>query len=434
MKINKKVLGIIIAALVAGTISACSLENSIKELPGQNTTAVEEAENADHEYSLTDGEDITIEAAGTYLISGQAENVTIYVDSDDEDEVTIILSDASISNDDRSCIYVNNAKEVLVVTAAGTENTLTVTDEFAEDDNNGDAVVYSRDDLVLAGEGTLIISSLDNAIRSNDDILVQSGTYVIDCEKNAFRANEDIEIDGGTITVKSCNDGIHAENDDDDTKGSILISAGNIDITAEDDAIHATTTIQIDDGTIILTAAEGIEATQIAINGGEINITASDDGINAARKSSSMTPEFTLNAGNMVISMGQGDTDGVDSNGNIYINGGTIDITGQSTFDYDGEAEYNGGTIIENGEETNTISNQFFGGQGGMPGGMGGGFKGGSDNGFENKGDSENGFEGGRGGMLPPGSDGKMNPDDFKGNAPDGPGGAAQNGEDSSDL
>ena len=44
--------------------------------------------------------------------------------------------------------------------------------------------------------------------------------------------------------------------------------------------------------------------------------------------------------------MGQGDTDSVDSNGDIVINGGTIDITANSSFDYDGKAEKNGGTII----------------------------------------------------------------------------------------
>ena len=69
--------------------------------------------------------------------------------------------------------------------------------------------------------------------------------------------------------------------------------------------------------------------------------------------------------------MGQGDTDGIDANGYIIINGGTIDITGNSPFDYDAGAEYNGGTIIVNGTQTDTITNQMMGGMGGF-GGMGG--------------------------------------------------------------
>ena len=129
-----------------------------------------------------------------------------------------------------------------------------------------------------------------------------------------------------------------------------------------------------------LTGAECIEGTYIQINGGDITINASDDGINAASKSSEYTPTFEMNDGTLKVTMGAGDTDGIDSNGNIYVNGGTIDVSGQSTFDYDGTAQYNGGTIIENGTETNTISNQMMGGG---PGSFdGGGFGGGQDGGF----------------------------------------------------
>ena len=68
--------------------------------------------------------------------------------------------------------------------------------------------------------------------------------------------------------------------------------------------------------------------------------------------------------------MGQGDTDGIDANGYLYINGGTINITGNSPFDYDIDAKYTGGVMIVNGEETQTITNQFAnGGPGGMQGG-----------------------------------------------------------------
>ena len=71
--------------------------------------------------------------------------------------------------------------------------------------------------------------------------------------------------------------------------------------------------------------------------------------------------------------MGQGDTDAIDSNGYIYVSGGTINITAQSAFDYDQDAKYIGGTIILNGEEINKITNQMMGGgnmQNGTQGGM----------------------------------------------------------------
>lgn len=51
----------------------------------------------------------------------------------------------------------------------------------------------------------------------------------------------------------------------------------------------------------------------------------------------------------------------------MYINGGTINITGQSAFDYDGEAKYTGGDLTVNGTKTTTITNQFGGQMGGQP-------------------------------------------------------------------
>ena len=88
----------------------------------------------------------------------------------------------------------------------------------------------------------------------------------------------------------------------------------------------------------------------------------------SGNKSNDYSVTVEINGGNITINMGQGDTDGIDSNGNIYINGGTINITGQSPFDYDGEAKLSGGTLIVNGSETTSITNQMMGG-GGMMGG-----------------------------------------------------------------
>ena len=93
-----------------------------------------------------------------------------------------------------------------------------------------------------------------------------------------------------------------------------------------------------------------------------INITASDDWINAASKSKSYEVAVVINWWYIKIVMWAWDTDGIDSNGNLYINGGTVDITANSPFDYDGTAKLNGGTIIVNGTQTNTITNQMMGG------------------------------------------------------------------------
>ena len=342
-------------------------------------------------FSLSDGEDITITSEGVYVISGQASDVTIYVEAGDEDKVQIVLDSASISNESKPAIYVKSADKVFVTTT-DSDNTLEVTGTFETVDTaesldssvtteesgaNLDAVIFSKDDLVINGVGTLNISSTDNAVTSKDTLKITGSTINVSCTGSAFEAHDAIEVADGTINITSCNDGLHAENDEDDSVGYIYICGGTFNITASDDAIHATTIVQIDSSNMNLTGAECIEGTYIQINGGDITINASDDGINAASKSSEYTPTFEMNDGTLKVTMGAGDTDGIDANGNIYVNGGTIDVSGQSTFDYDGEAQYNGGTIIENGTETNTISNQMMGGG---PGG--GGFGGGQDGGF----------------------------------------------------
>ena len=325
--------------------------------------------------TVSDGETYTVSKEGVYVVTGSASNVQIVVSAGDEDKVQLVLDSVSITNESTPCIYVQNADKVFVTTT-DSENTLTVSGAFTADgDTNTDAVIFSRDDLVINGTGTLNIVSSENGISGKDDLKVTGGTINITCTADALEANESILVADGTSSIKSDKDGLHADNDEDNTVGYIYIADGTITIEAGDDAIHATTIAQVDGGTIDLTGAEGIEGTYIQINGGEISIAAADDGINAGQKSNFSTPTVEVNGGELTIVMGSGDTDGVDSNGNLYLNGGTLNITAQSPFDYDGTARNNGATLIVNGSETDSITNQMMGG-GGMGGGMRGGMGG----------------------------------------------------------
>ena len=315
-------------------------------------------------YEVKDNEDITITKEGIYVISGSAKNVSIIVEVDDESKVQLVLNNLNITNTDSPCIYVKNTDKLFVTTEG--ENNLSVTGEYNKDgETNLDATIFSKDDLVLNGTGILNIKSTANGITSKDDLKITGGTINIDCTSDALEANNSISIADGTITINTKKDGLHAEYEEDNNVGNIYIKGGTLKITAGDDGIHGTTYVQIDGGTFDITASEGIEGTYIQINDGTININASDDGINAAKKSNITTPTVEINGGTTTIKMGQGDTDGVDSNGNIIINGGTIDVTGQSTFDYDGSGTINGGTVISNGSQITTLPNQMMGGHGG---------------------------------------------------------------------
>lgn len=328
--------------------------------------------------SLKSGEDISITKEGVYVIQGTATDVTITVEAGDSDKVQLVLDGVSITNEDAPAIYVINADKVFVTTTEG-ENNLQVTGEFTPDGTtNLDAVIFSRDDVILNGLGTLNITSSANGISGKDDVKITGGTINIQCTADGVEANESILMAEGTVNISTNKDGFHAENDEDSTTGYIYICGGNITVDAADDAIHGTTIVQIDEGNLNLSGTEAIEATYIQVNDGTIDIYAADDGINASAKSNAYAIAVEFNGGYTTIEMGQGDTDAVDSNGDIYVNGGTLDIYAQSPFDYDGYAEMNGGTIIVNGVETNEITNQMMGGGGfgGPGGGPGGGFGG----------------------------------------------------------
>ncbi len=331
-------------------------------------------------YTVSDSKTITITKAGVYHISGSASDATIVVNASSDDKVQIVLDGVNITNTDFPCIYVKQADKVFV-TLVG-ENTLSVTGSFTTDgDTNTDGVIFSKDDLVLNGTGSLTVNSTDNGIVCKDDIKVTGGNYTITASSKAFEANDSIRVADGTFTLEAGADGLHAENDDDDTLGYIYIGGGSFTIQAGDDGIHANSLVQIDGGSFTISAAECIEGTYIQINDGTFALSSWDDAINAAKKSSAYTtPTVEINGGDITITMSAGDTDGIDSNGDIIVNGGTINITGNSSFDYDGSAQYNGGTIIVNGEQLSAIPNQMMGG------GMGGRGQMGGMNGFEGRG------------------------------------------------
>ena len=316
-------------------------------------------------YTVSDGQDIEITEDGVYVLQGTASDVTVYVDTDkaDDAKVQIVLDGVSITNDDFPCIYVREADKVFVTTT-DTENTLSVTDAFTADgDTNTDGVIFCRSDLVLSGLGTLTISSTDNGVVCKDDLKITGGSYIIEASSKTLEANDSIVIADGWFTLNAGTDALHAENDDDDALGYIYICGGEFDISAGDDGIHAVSALQIDGGNFYIYAAEGIEGTYIQINDGSIVIDSQDDGINAAWKSGAYDATLEITGGSITVTMASGDTDGIDSNGDLIITGGTIDVTGQSAFDCDGSVTFTGGTVIVNGTEVDSIPIQMMGGR-----------------------------------------------------------------------
>ena len=286
---------------------------------------------------------VKISDEGTYIVTGSTDEGMLVIDAGEEGDVHLVLRDASILSPSSAAIYVVSADEVYI-TLEGS-NTLANGGTYkAIDENDIDAVIFSKDDLTINGSGSLKIDTdAEHAIVCKDDMVITGGTYDLTAKTDAINTND-----------------------------SLAITSGNFTINCGDDAIHTDGILQIDGGSFEINAAEGLEGTYITINDGTFSIKASDDGINAAQKVSDYRATLVVNGGDIKITMGSGDTDGIDSNGDIYINGGTIDVSGQSTIDYDGTAVKNGGTLILNGMESDTIPNQLMGGGRGGRGGMAG--------------------------------------------------------------
>ena len=389
--------------------------------------------------------DVKISKGGTYILEGTMNDASIIVEVSKDEDVQLVLNNVTISSGDFAGIYIAEGDEITITLADNSVNTISDSGTYTQiDDNDVDALIYSKADLAINGSGTLILSSAYNhgivskddlvitggnyeidvagqALRGKDALMISDGTFEIKAGKDALKSDNDedeyrgyinitggdftisssqdaiyglnlvnisggtfnittestdgssakgiksdvsIEISGGTFTIDASDDGIHCD-------GDLLITGGNFTIDSDDDAIHADSKLQIDDGTFVLRAHEGLEATYVLINGGDISISAEDDGINASQTVAAYKATVEINDGYVRIDMGQGDTDAVDSNGYIYVNGGTLEINAQSAFDYDAGAEKNGGTIIVNGTQTDQITSQMMGGFGGM-GGMGG--------------------------------------------------------------
>ena len=207
--------------------------------------------------------------------------------------------------------------------------------------------------------GSFDITSYADAIYGHSLVRIDDGSFKLKTIKSdttdsfkAIKSKNEIVISDGKLEIESEDDAIHSDK-------NITINGGKFKIRSKDDGIHSNAKVEINDGDITVEAHEGIESTYVLINGGDIEIVAYDDGVNAGQKAKDYEPTFEMNDGNLTIETGYGDSDGIDSNGFIYINGGTIDITGQSPFDYILGAEFYGGTIIVNGNEIDEITNIY---------------------------------------------------------------------------
>ena len=436
-----------------------------------NSTAItfsDQTITVDGSGAAADGSILTITQPGTYILSGTLSEGQVRVETVDEADVQIVLDGATITNSTGAVIYVKSANSATITLAEGTTNTLSDGEiyTFEDSEDEPDATLFSKSDLILNGTGTLVIdANYAHAIKGKDDVTIAEGTYDITSVGDAIKGRDSLFISSGTFTIVAGADGLQSTNEEEEGKGILTIESGTFTITAAadgiqaatnlqilggdftittgggsanssttseawgtwgapteeaatttteettsakglkatgslaisggtfvldtsddalhtndtiqitggdftiasgDDGIHADNTVTIDDGTIDINQSyEGIEATKIILNGGKITLTATDDGINAAggndasavsgrpgENTFTSTAEgaglLTINGGTLVVNASG---DGLDSNGSIEMNDGTVIVNGPTdsmngTLDYDSTFNMNGGTLI----------------------------------------------------------------------------------------
>lgn len=322
------------------------------------------------------GTALTISEPGTYLLTGSCADGSVKIKKGTAD-VTLILSDLSLTSSTTAPITCGKSSVVTIVSADGTTNTLTDSTqnndtEYPDNTDAENAVIKGKDgaQVVLCGSGSLTL----NANGKNG---IKSGTTDSETAQDASLTIREL-----TLTINApTNDAINAEQ-------LLNVESGTLTLDTADDALHCDLLMNIGaDGTdgptlTITNAYEGIEAAMLNIASGSIDITSQEDCLNAGN-SSLTNYGFEINISGGTIRAYTTAGDGFDSNGTMTISGGDIEVwtsnaTDNQPLDADGGITVTGGTVLaaggSNGMGLTLTAEQPYVTFGSGRGGMGGGF------------------------------------------------------------
>jgi hypothetical protein len=367
----KKYIICLLVSTLFFTLTTCSSGT----VPSVN--AISTSQSADMSYIIFKGDSITlngdgavidsnqiaITSAGTYTISGTLYDGQIIVNTKDQETVKLILDGVDITYSKSSPIYIKNSQKTVITLADNTENYVTDGDSYVIEDSNiedpksidPNAAIFSKDDLTINGNGSLIVNAnYYNGIQSKDDLKITGGNITVNAANDGIKGRDSIIVKGGSITINAGTDGMQSNNDNDSEKGYVSIEGGTINITAGEDGIQAETNLIISGGTMTVSSgggsadavmkkndmmnpmfhwdmdtsnindnetsisAKGLKAGAIiSIEGGTIHIDSYDDSIHS-------NDSINISAGNIALSSGD---DGVHADSTIVIYGGDIRIT-----------------------------------------------------------------------------------------------------------
>lgn len=310
----------------ADTDTAWSIDDPVIECTGDSATT------SATEGVTMEGQQITITKGGNYVLQGMLNNGQVIVNLHDETEkVHLICNNITITSNS-AALWVQQTDKVILTLADGTENTFTDGNDYASKDENADmpkACIYSKDDLTINGDGTLVVNgNCNNGIHTTDDLRIVSGKITVHSENHGLRGSGSVVMKDGEILIDAKGDGIKSTKADTAGKGFVDIEGGNVTISAQQDGIDAAVALVINGGTL-----------NIESGGGVTNSSAHSDGMHGGwgnwftNQNTSDTTVSTkgMKAGELLVVM-QGTVqinaadDAVHCNGDTTISGGVLTL------------------------------------------------------------------------------------------------------------
>lgn len=287
-----------------------------------------------------DGTTVTLTKGGNYYFTGSCGDGKLIVDSADEENVRIIMDNASITNTKGCALYIKKAKKAIVTAADGSSNLLSDTGDFSGETEGIAATVYAQNDLTFNGVGQLsLIGNYQDAVSCSADLKITAGTMNVQCKKDGIIAAKGVSIKNGSFSLQCGGDGIKTTSAN-DKEGFIGVESGNYNIIAGNNLFKATGSVYFLNGGFTGTAGGGSAVSStgegwgnfggkgltakglyaggdVQIYGGSLNFDTADDILYAGKS-------VLINNGCVIASSGD---DGIVSQAGIDVNGGSITLS-----------------------------------------------------------------------------------------------------------
>lgn len=290
------------------------------------------------------GSTVTITEAGTYVLSGTLTDGQVIIDAGDEDDVRLVLENASITCTTTAPIYAKNADKVIISLPENTESTVTDTVTGTDGNDALTAAIFAKCDLSVNGTGTLNVNANANdGITSEDKLKITGGVLNITSADDGLVGKDAVLMKDGTVHITASGNGIKSTKSDAD-KGYVYIGGGTVNITAEQDGIQAETSVLISAGEVNVTAgggANGEQKTGNAMFGGAQSTTTDE-----TLSTKGIKAEAALDITGGTVAVDSAD-DSLHSNDSMTVSGGGITVkSGDDGLHADNTLTIEDGTIV----------------------------------------------------------------------------------------